>query len=250
MDLGLRGRKALVTGGTRGIGRATVLALARAGVDVVTCYLRESEPAESLHRELKEIGGHHHVMRADLADPEQVKALLDEVRNRFGRLDLVVNNASVQNQMPFEELTLGEWRRMVDTNLTAIILVVQQALPLLGEGASVVSLGTKAVELGVPMRAHYTATKGGLAALNRSLAKEYGRRGIRFNILALGIIATDVLDRLPPEQSAALRARFAQIIALGRVGEPEEVAGAVLWLASDLSRYVTGATIAVDGALS
>ncbi|HET8681344.1 MAG TPA: SDR family oxidoreductase [Micromonosporaceae bacterium] len=250
MDLGLRGRKALVTGGTRGIGRATVLALARAGVDVVTCYLRESEPAESLQRELKEIGGNHHVMRADLADPEQVQALLDEVRDRFGRLDVVVNNASVQNQLPFEELTPQEWRRMVDTNLTAIVLVVQRALPMLGEGASVVSLGTKAVELGVPMRAHYTATKGGLAALNRSLAKEYGRRGIRFNILALGIIATDVLDRLPPEQSAALRARFAQIIALGRVGEPEEAAGAVLWLASDLSRYVTGATIAVDGALS
>ncbi|HZN19502.1 MAG TPA: SDR family oxidoreductase [Micromonosporaceae bacterium] len=250
MDLGLRGRKALVTGGTRGIGRATVLALARAGVDVVTCYLRESEPAESLRRELTELGGNHQVMRADLADAEQVQALLDEVRDRFGRLDVVVNNASAQNQLPFEELTPQEWRRMVDTNLTAVVLVVQRALPLLGEGASVISLGTKAVELGVPMRAHYTATKGGLAALNRSLAKEYGRRGIRFNILALGIIATDVLGRLPPEQSAALRTRFAQITALGRVGEPEEVAGAVLWLASDLSRYVTGATIAVDGALS
>lgn len=250
MDLGLRGRKALVTGGTRGIGRAVVLALARAGVDVVTCYRQEREPADALERDLKEIGGDHHVMRADLADPGQVGALLDEVRTRFGRLDVVVNNAATHRQLPFEELTLDEWRRMVDNNLTGVLLLVQQALPLLGEGASVVSMSTRGAELGLPGLAHYAATKGGLVALNRSLARELGGRGVRFNVLSLGIIATDVINSLPPEQAEAMRARFAQITALGRVGEPDEVAGAVLWLASDLSRYVTGATIAVDGALS
>lgn len=250
MDLGLRGRKALVSGGTRGIGRAVVLALARAGVDVVTCYRQGGEPADALAQELKEIGGDHHVMRADLADPGQVDALVDEARTRFGRLDVVVNNAAVHSQLPFEELTLAEWRRFVDINLTAVLLVVQHALPLLGQGASVINLGSRAAELGVPMRAHYTATKGGLGALNRSLAREFGPRGIRFNLLALGIVATDEINGLPPEKAAAVRARFAQITGLGRIGEPEEVAGAVLWLASDLSAYVTGATVAVDGALS
>jgi 3-oxoacyl-[acyl-carrier protein] reductase len=249
MDLELAGRKALVTGGTRGIGRATVLALARAGVDVMTCYRQESELAASLARELKAIGPAHHVLRADLTDPDQIDMLLGEARTRLGRLDLVVNNAAAVGQAPFGEVSLQEWRRLMDTNVTAVFLIIQKALPLLSDGACVVSLGSKAVEIGIPRRAHYTATKGALVGLNRSLAREFGGRGIRFNVLALGVVATEALDELPAEQADALRARHSRNSALGRLGTPDDVAGAVLWLASDLSRYVTGATIAIDGAI-
>ncbi|MGW1294209.1 SDR family NAD(P)-dependent oxidoreductase [Streptomyces sp. NPDC002533] len=251
MDLDLKGKKALVTGGTRGVGRGIVLALARAGADVVTCYQRESEHVASLERELKATGGRHHVLRADLSRPEETATLLDEVRDRHGdRLDLLVNNAGAISHVPYAELPLEEWQRIFATNVTGAHLVIQHALPLLGAGSSVVSIGSRAVEAGIPLRAHYTATKAALAGLNRSLAKEFGPRGIRFNILALGVIETENFHALPEEQRKLMTERYSAKTALGRLGTPEEVAGAVLWLASDLSRYVTGNTIGVDGGIS
>lgn len=250
MDLGLEGTKALVTGGTRGVGRGIVLALARAGVDVITCYREDSEAADSLERELKEIGGRHSVLRADLAEPQQIADLLVEAKSRFGRLDLVVNNAGAISHVPYGELALQEWCRIIDINLTAAHLVIQHALPLLGEGASVISIGSKSSEVGIPLRAHYTATKAALRGLTRSLAKEFGPKGIRFNVLALGVIETEALHAMPAEQRELMVRRYSGKTALGRLGKPDEVAGAVLFLASDLARYVTGATLHVDGGIS
>ncbi|OJF16160.1 SDR family NAD(P)-dependent oxidoreductase [Couchioplanes caeruleus] len=250
MNLGLNGKKALVTGGVRGVGRGIVLALARAGVDVVTCYRQDSELVASLERELKEIGGNHLVVQADIAEPAQVTILLDKIRETFGSLDLVVNNAGAISHIPYAELPEQEWRRVIDTNLTAPYLIIQGALPLLSEGASVISIGSKSSEVGIPLRAHYTATKAALRGLTRSLAKEFGGRGLRFNVLALGVIETEAMDAMPAEQAAMMRKRYSEKTALGRLGTPDEVAGAVLWLASDLSRYVTGATIHVDGGIS
>ena len=251
MDLGLKGKKALVTGGTRGVGRGVVLALARAGVDVVTRYQRESDHVASLERELKETGGAHHVLRADLSRPEDVAALLGQVRELHGdRLDLLVNNAGTISHVPYAQLPLEEWQRIFATNVTGAHLVIQHALPLLGAGSSVVTVGSRAVEAGIPLRAHYTATKAALAGLTRSLAREFGPQGIRFNLLALGVIETENFHALPEDQKKLMTERYGAKTALGRLGTPEEVAGAVLWLASDLSRYVTGNTIGVDGGIS
>ncbi|MFF9558142.1 SDR family NAD(P)-dependent oxidoreductase [Streptomyces albus] len=250
MDLGLKGRKALVTGGTRGVGRGIALALAGAGCDVLTCYQNDSEAVTSLQAALKETGGDHHVTRADVSDPDGVAALLGEARDRWGRLDVVVNNAGAISHIPYAELPLAEWRRIVDTNLTGVHLVTQAALPLLGEGSSVISIGSKAVEAGIPLRSHYTATKAALVGLNRSLAKEFGPRGIRFNVVALGVIETENLHKMPEDQQKLMIERYSAKTALGRLGTPDEVAGAVLWLACDLSRYVTGATVGVDGGIS
>ncbi|MZD07786.1 SDR family oxidoreductase [Streptomyces sp. SID5785] len=251
MDLELRGKKALVTGGTRGVGRGIVLALARAGVDVVTCYVHPSDYVTSLEKELQETGGDHHVLRADLSKPEEIASLLEQVRTLHGdRLDLVVNNAGAISHVPYGELSLDEWQRIVATNLTGAHLVIQHALPLLGEGSSVVSVGSRATEAGVPLRSHYTATKAALVGLNRSLAKEFGGKGIRFNIVALGVIETENFHELPEDQRRLMSERYGAKTALGRLGKPDEVAGAVMWLASDLSRYVTGNTIGVDGGIS
>jgi 3-oxoacyl-[acyl-carrier protein] reductase len=251
MDLELRGKKALVTGGTRGVGRGVVLALARAGVDVITCYQRDSEYVTSLEGELKETGGDHHVLRADLSRAEEIAGLLERVRELHGdRLDLLVNNAGAISHIPYDELPLEEWQRIFATNVTGAHLVIQHALPLLGEGSSVVSVGSRAVEAGIPLRAHYTATKAALVGLSRSLAKEFGPRGIRFNVLALGVIETENFHAMPEEQRRLMAERYGAKTALGRLGTPDEVAGAVLWLASDLSRYVTGNTIGVDGGIS
>ncbi|MGI5404009.1 SDR family NAD(P)-dependent oxidoreductase [Streptomyces sp. CA-135486] len=250
MDLGLRGKKALVTGGTRGVGRGIVRALAQVGVDVLTCYRQESEAVTSLENELKETGGAHHVVRADVADPADVTALIEHARTHYGHLDLVVNNAGAISHIPYEDLSLEEWRRIVDINLTGSHLVIQTALPLLGAGSSVISIGSKAVDAGIPHRSHYTATKAAIAGLNRSLAKEFGGRGIRFNIVALGVVETENLYALPEDQQKLMIERYSAKTALGRLGTPDEVAGAILWLTSDLARYVTGATISVDGGIS
>jgi 3-oxoacyl-[acyl-carrier protein] reductase len=232
------------------VGRGIVLALAHAGADVLTCHRRDSEYVASLERELKEIGGAHHVVRADLTEPEEVAGLLEECRERFGRLDVVVNNAGAISHVPYGQLALTGWNRVLATNLTAAHLVVRHALPLLGGGGSVISIGSKSAEVGIPLRAHYTATKAALVGLTKSLAKEFCGSGLRFNVLALGVIETEALHELPEQQRAALLDRYRGKTALGRSGTPDEVAGAVLWLASDLSRYVTGATIHVDGGIS
>ncbi len=250
MELGLQGKKALVTGGARGVGRGIVLGLARAGVDVVTCYRRESEHVDSLVRELKDIGGDHAVVRADVAEPDQVGELLDDCRRRFGRLDVLVNNAGTISHVPYDELPLDEWNRIIATNLTSVHLVVQAALPLLGAGSSVISIGSRSVEAGVKLRAHYTATKAALIGLNRSLAREFGERGIRFNILRLGVIETETLRDLPDEDRARMVALYSAKSAFGRIGTSAEAAGAVAWLASDLSSFVTGAIIPVDGGMT
>ncbi|TCP56790.1 3-oxoacyl-[acyl-carrier protein] reductase [Tamaricihabitans halophyticus] len=250
MDLGLQGKHALVTGGVRGVGRGVVLELANAGVDVVTCYRQDDAAGVSLAKELAEIGGNHHVLRADLGSATEVAGLLDECRTRLGNLDLVVNNAGTISHVPYAELSVDEWQRVIDVNLTGTHLVIQHALPLLTANASVISIGSKSSEVGIPLRAHYTATKAALRGLTRSLAKEHGKQGLRFNVLALGVIETEALDDMPAENRAKLIEMYSNKTAIGRLGKPAEVAGAVLWLASDLSRYVTGATIHVDGGIS
>ncbi|MEV7795261.1 SDR family NAD(P)-dependent oxidoreductase [Streptomyces sp. NPDC087512] len=245
----LTDRNVLVTGGTRGIGRAIALTLARAGANVLTCHRQENEAASSLARELKEIPGEHHVIRADVGDPAQVRRLLEEARARYGSLDAVVNNAGVISHIPFEKLPEEEWHRVIDTHLTAAYLVTQHALPLLGQGASVVNVGSRVATVGLPQRAHYTAAKSGLIGLTRSLCKELGGRGVRVNMVDPGVIETEAAAELPPDQYEALQARYRSLTSLGRLGSPDEVADVVLFLVGDLSRYVTGAAIAVDGGI-
>lgn len=243
MELRLAGKKAIVTGGTRGIGRAIVLTLARAGADVITCYRQESEAAEQLARELKELGDQHHVIKADVSRPEEIDRLVEECRTHFGSLDVVVNNAGAISHIPFPELTAQEWQRVLDTNLTAPALLAGKVLPLLGEGASIINVGSRVATVGVPLRAHYTAAKAGLIGLTRSLAKELGPRGIRVNVVAPGPVETDI------EIPAPVRERYQKLIALGRLGVPEEIANVVLFLASDLASFVSGETINVDGGI-
>ena len=245
MSIRIDGKNALVTGGTRGLGRAIVLALARAGGNVVTCYREDAEQAEALARDLKETTGEHQVIRADLCQPGEVAGLVQECRERLGTLHVVVNNAATISHVPFAELTLAEWHRVVDTNLTAAAQVIQQALPLLADGSSIINVGSRVATVGIPLRAHYTAAKAGLAGLSRSLCKELGPRGIRVNVIAPGVIDTSAAKQLP----AGLRERYNGLTALGRLGMPDEVAAAVLFLASDESSYITGETLNVDGGI-
>jgi 3-oxoacyl-[acyl-carrier protein] reductase len=252
MTTPLAGRNALVTGGTRGLGRAITLALARAGADVVTCYRQDEEAAQEVARELKAIGGDHHVVRADVSRGEEVERLVEQCRTRLGPLHVLVNNAGLISHVPFVELGLAEWRRVLDGNLTAAYLVTRAALALLPDGASIVNMGSKVALVGMAMRAHYTAAKAGMIGLTRSLAKELGPRGIRVNLVTPGVFETHETLTLTAAEEAALQSRYQryrQLTALGRLGRPEEVGDVVVFLASDQSRYVTGDTVAVDGGI-
>jgi 3-oxoacyl-[acyl-carrier protein] reductase len=239
------GKNALVTGGSRGVGRATVVALADAGANVVTCYRVDEDAAATLSKELDGTEGHHRMVRADVTDGRDVARLLDTCRDEFGTLDVVVNNAGIDADRPFEELDDAEWERVIDTNLTSLFRVTSAALPLLGERASVVNVGASLANRGRAGRTHYTAAKAGILGLSRSLCKELGPRGVRVNTVAPGIVETEPGAGLPP----ALRERIVGMIPAGRLATPQDVADAVLFLASPLSSYVSGVTLNLDGGM-
>jgi 3-oxoacyl-[acyl-carrier protein] reductase len=245
MDFGLAGKRVLVTGGTGGTGREIVLAFARAGASVVAGHRRSVDAADSLARELKMLGDSHRVVRADVTDAADVAILADACTEALGGLDVVVNNVGVDSQAAFGDLTLAEWHRVIETNLTSSFLVTRAALSLLSGTGSVINIGASVGLRGRPNGAHYSASKAALIGLTRSLAKELGRGGIRVNTVAPGVIETKPDAGLPAPVAARVRA----LTSLNRFGTSAEVASVVLFLASDASRYVTGVTINVDGGM-
>lgn len=245
MDLGLDGKRALVTGGSRGIGRAIVLGLAQSGATVAACYHRESDDVNRLRGELGEIGGDSYLTQADVADAASVDTFVHDAGAKLGGLDIVINNAGVVSHAMIEQLELAEWHRVIDTNLTAVYLVAKAALPLMAEGGSIVNITSAVAMRGMPGRTHYISSKAGLIGLTRALCKEVGRRGIRVNALAPGIIETDQTSDL----DEAGRARYSGLAALNRLGGPEEIAAAALFLAGDRASFVSGVTLNVDGGI-
>jgi NAD(P)-dependent dehydrogenase (short-subunit alcohol dehydrogenase family) len=245
LDLGLNGKRAIVTGGSRGIGRAIVLGLAQGGASVAACYNRESDDVARLRSELEEVGGTSYLEQADVSDPDSAGAFVQGAAERFGGVDILINNAGVVSHVMIEELELDEWHRVLDVNLTAVYLVTKAALPAMGDGASIVNITSAVAMRGMPARTHYISSKAGLIGLTRALCKEVGSRGIRVNALAPGIIETD--------QTAGLdetgRARYSGLAALNRLGGPEEIASVALFLASDLASFVSGVTLNVDGGI-
>ncbi|MFJ3170849.1 SDR family oxidoreductase [Streptomyces roseus] len=245
LDFGLKSRHALVTGGARGIGRATVLALAAQGAAVTACYVNESEQVESLRRELADLGARGTLVRCDIADHEQAARLSAEAHERYGAIDAVVNNAGVISHLPLVDLAPDEWHRILDTNLSGMYHVIRGALPYLANTASIVNISSAVAHHGMPGAAHYVASKAGVMGLTRALAKELGPRGIRVNCIASGLVETDQMKAVTAEGKAA----YEQRISLRRLGSPADIADAVLFLASDAARYVTGATLDVDGGI-
>lgn len=245
MDLELKGKRVLITGGSRGIGRAMVLAFARQGADVVTCYRQEGPAVESLRAELTELGVTHELVRADVGVAEDVERLLRTVEESLGGLDVVVNNAGAQGRAPLLSMDLDEWQRVVGSNLTGAYLVLKAAVPLLSDGGSIINVGSAAALRGIGGSSHYIASKAGVLGLTRSLAQELGGRWIRVNTLSPGGTETEEAANIPKEA----KERFLSMVPLKRMAKPEDIANAALFLASDLSSFISGHTLNVDGGI-
>ncbi len=245
MDLNLAGKHALVTGGSRGIGRAIALALAEQGVSVAACYHSESEDVRSLATELERYRNGSYVVQVDISSKESVARMAESVRQRFGKLNILVNNAGVISHIPLAAMEFDQWQQVIATNLTSLYLVTHATQSMLVEGGSIINVGSAVASVGIPARTHYTASKAGVVGFSRSLCKEMGPRGIRVNVIAPGVIDTHQAAGLSAQQ----RERYASMAALGRLGLGDDIAGVALFLASDLSRFVSGTTINVDGGI-
>lgn len=245
MDLHLTGKHALVTGASRGIGRAIALAFARQGVSVAACYHTASEEVKSLAVELERYGTDSYILQTDISNRESVARLAENVRQRYGHLDILVNNAGIISHIPLAAMEFDQWQNVINTNLTSLYLVTHATQDMLVEGGSIINVGSAVASVGIPARTHYTAAKAGVVGFTRSLCKEMGPRGIRVNVIAPGVIDTHQAAGLSPEQ----RTRYANMAALGRLGQSDDIADVALFLASDLSRFVSGTTINVDGGI-
>ncbi|WP_210585388.1 3-oxoacyl-ACP reductase family protein [Streptomyces sp. GESEQ-35] len=239
----LTGRRALVTGGSRGIGAGIVRRLAADGAAVAFTYREGKGAAESLEQEITSSGGHAWAVQADSADPAAVRAAVKGAVERFGGLEVLVNNAGVSHMAPVEEFPLDEFDRLVDVNVRAIFVAVQAALPHLGAGGRIISIGSvladRAPVTGVSV---YSLTKAAVAGLSRSLARELGPRGITVNTVQPGPVETD-LNPDSGEFADAIRA----MTAVGRYAQPRDIADAVAFLARAEAGFVTGASWNVDG---
>ena len=244
MDQGLAGKRVLVTGGTRGIGRAVVTAFAQAGARLVVCHRCADDAAKSLAAQLAATG-EHLLVRADVTDASAVDELAGAARDHLGGLDVLVNNVGMDAMAPLAELSETDWHTVLNRNVTSAYLTTRAVLGLLGDGASVVNIGSSAALRGRPNGAHYTASKAALHGLTRALCKELGPSGIRVNLVAPGVVDPGDGSGPPPP----VVQRLIGMTALGRLGCPDDVAATVLFLAGDGARYISGSTINVDGGI-
>jgi 3-oxoacyl-[acyl-carrier protein] reductase len=246
--LRLDGRRALVTGASRGIGRATAEALAAAGAAVAINYARSSDEAESTAAALRASGAEVEVVQADVADAAQVEAMFAHLRQRWDGVDIVVNNAAITRDGYVMLMSPERWDEVLAVNLRGAFLCARQALrPMIKRRwGRIVNVVSPAALLGQDGAANYAAAKGGLLSFTKSLAREVGRYDITVNAVCPGLVDTRLIAKMP----LPVRSRHESSIALGRFGTPEEVAQAILFLVSPAAAYVTGATLAVDGGLT
>lgn len=241
----LRGQVAIITGGARGIGRATTIELANAGARVLINYQRSASAAEALAAEIVAAGGDAFAYQADVADEQAVTGMVQAVLDRWGKIDILVNNAGITADAPLARLRPEQWQHVIETDLTSVFLCCRAVIPAMQRASygRIVSVSSLAALAGNVGQTNYAAAKAGIIGLSRSLAREVARDGITVNVVAPGYIETDMVETVPE----ALRAWALQAIAIGRFGRPEEVSAAIRFLVSPRASYITGHVLTIDG---
>ncbi|MBM7810364.1 3-oxoacyl-[acyl-carrier protein] reductase [Saccharothrix algeriensis] len=240
-------RIALVTGGSRGIGRASVLRLARDGFDVAFCYRSNPDAARELEKEVGELGVRALAWQCDVADHAAVRELVSTVAERLGDVDVLVTSAGIVRDNPLMMMTEQQWHEVLDTNLDGTFNACRAVVfeMMKRRSGSIVNISSVAGVYGNPTQTNYSASKAGIIGFSQALAKEVGRYGIRVNVVAPGFIETDMTGALSDKvKQTALKS-----IPLGRLGQPEEVADLVSYLASDRAAYITGTVMQIDGGI-
>ena len=249
MDMGLlTGKVALVTGATRGIGRAIALRFAAEGADVAFTYRSQHEAAQSLIEELETLGVKVKAYASDASSFDEAHKVVEDVKSEFGRIDILVNNAGVTKDGLMMRMDEAQWDTVIGNNLKSAFNFIHACTPVMARqrGGSIICMSSVVGLAGNAGQCNYAASKAGLVGLTKSIAKEMGSRGIRANCIAPGFIATDMTSAV----SEDMRKEWEKQIPLRRSGTPEDVANVALFLASDLSAYVTGQVISCCGGMN
>lgn len=243
--LDLQGKVALVTGGSRGIGRAVAQRLAGQGAEVVITYVRHRRHADEVVAAIEAIGGRCLALRANLADEASLTSMFDELCSHYSRLDIVVSNAASGVLRPVMELTSRHWDWAVNINARALLLLAQRATPMMTGGGRIIAISSIGSVRAIPYYTVVGASKGALESLVRHLAVELGPRGITVNTVRAGVVDTDALKKFPNREEILDHALACT--PLGRLTTPEDVAGVTLFLCSELAAMIQGQTVVVDG---
>ena len=245
--MNLQGKKALVTGASRGIGREVALELARQGADVAVNYAGSEAKAHEVVREIQALGRESFAIQCDVADSESVTAMFKEVVGQFGRIDILVNNAGIKKDNLLMRMKEDEWDSVIATNLKGVFLCTKAVTRQMMKQRSgrIINMASIVGVIGNAGQANYVAAKAGVIGLTKSTAKELASRGITVNAIAPGFISTDMTDKLTEDMQKEMLAQ----IPLARFGSPEDIAGVAAFLASDASGYMTGQTLHIDGGM-
>ena len=248
MSLSLEGKSCLVTGGSRGIGRAIALRLAEFGADVAITYARSADAANEVVKEIEALGRKGIAFQADAVDYSQAEEVIKTISAEFGKIDVLVNNAGITKDNLILRMSEEQWDDVITTNLKSVFNYSKAAArPMMkNRGGSIINISSVVGISGNGGQTNYSASKAGIIGFTKSYAKELSSRNIRANVIAPGYILTDMTDQLDEKVLEGIKAETP----LGRAGEANEVADAVVFLASDMSTYITGETIRVDGGMA
>jgi 3-oxoacyl-[acyl-carrier protein] reductase len=242
----LRGKSALVTGSSRGIGRSIASAYAHEGAKLAITFNQCEKEAESLVREIRDFGGEAFAQHLDVRDHNEIRHAMEITSDRLGGIDILVNNAGINRVNDFDKQTLEEWNEVIHVNLTGVFLCCQAVLPFIRDHGRIINIGSLSGQYGGPRTPSYAAAKSGLIALTHCVARFVANRGVTVNCLSPGIIESELTDQTMP---ASLRAKLEPQILLGRLGRYEEVAATAVFLASDGASYITAHTLNVNGGI-